>query len=100
MLHESAECSWPRCGESNRSIADASGRRQQGFRRLQAALHLFMAPISGNSWSESVSALSSVESSDLITAAFRGTAEYCVARGRFLLVVRPIPLDPIQITMV
>jgi DNA-binding transcriptional LysR family regulator len=47
-----------------------------------------------------ISALFLVESSDLVTAAFRRTAEYCVARGRFPLVLRPIPLDPIKITMV
>jgi DNA-binding transcriptional LysR family regulator len=47
-----------------------------------------------------ISALFLVESSDLVTAAFRSTAEYCIAQGRFPLVMRPLPLDPIGITMV
>lgn len=47
-----------------------------------------------------ISALFLVESSDLITAAFRSTAEYCIAQKRFPLVMRPLPLDPIPITMV
>lgn len=47
-----------------------------------------------------LSAFFLVESSDLITAVFRSTADYCIARGGFQLVARPLPVDPVQITMV
>jgi len=47
-----------------------------------------------------ISAFFLVESSDLITAVFRSTADYCIARGGFRLVARPLPVGPVQITMV
>ena len=47
-----------------------------------------------------ISALFLVESSDLVTAAFRSTAEYCLARSGFDIVSRPLPLGPVPITMV
>jgi DNA-binding transcriptional LysR family regulator len=47
-----------------------------------------------------ISAFFLVESSDLITAVFRSTADYCIRRAGLRLVARPLPLDPVQITMV
>jgi DNA-binding transcriptional LysR family regulator len=47
-----------------------------------------------------ISALFLVESSDLVTAAFRSTAEYCLARSGFDVVSRTLPLGPVPITMV
>jgi DNA-binding transcriptional LysR family regulator len=46
-----------------------------------------------------LSAFFLVENSDLITAVFKSTADYCIARGGFRLVARPLPLDPVRITM-
>lgn len=47
-----------------------------------------------------ISAFFLVESSDLVTAVFRSTAEYCMARAGFRVVARPLPFDPVEITMV
>jgi len=47
-----------------------------------------------------ISALFLVEGSDLVTAAFRSTADYCLARGGFDVISRALPLGPVPITMV
>jgi DNA-binding transcriptional LysR family regulator len=47
-----------------------------------------------------ISAFFLLENSDMITAVFRSAADYCIAHGGFRLVARPLPLDPIKITMV
>ncbi len=46
-----------------------------------------------------LSAFFLVENSDLVTAVFRSAADYCIARGDFRLVARPLPIDPVPITM-
>jgi DNA-binding transcriptional LysR family regulator len=46
-----------------------------------------------------LSAFLLVESSDLVTAVFRSTADYCTRNGRFRLTARRIALDPVAITM-
>ena len=47
-----------------------------------------------------ISAFYLMENSDQVTAVFRSAADYCIANGRFKLVARPLPLNPIDITMV
>ncbi len=47
-----------------------------------------------------ISALFLIETSDMVTAIFRSTADYCLAREGFRLIARQLPLDPVQITMV
>ena len=47
-----------------------------------------------------LSAFFLVESSDLVTTVFRSTAEYCLRRGSFRIAMRPLPLQPVPITMV
>lgn len=47
-----------------------------------------------------LAALFLVESSDLVTAVFRSAADYCIARGGFRMVARPLPLHAVPITMV
>ncbi len=47
-----------------------------------------------------ISAFFLIESSDLVAAVFRSTANYCTERGRFRLVARPLALDPVPIMMV
>ena len=47
-----------------------------------------------------LSAFFLVENSDMVTTAFRSTAEYCLTKASFRVIMRPLPLDPVPITMV
>jgi DNA-binding transcriptional LysR family regulator len=77
-----------------RPSGEAGSLLDHMLERKRAKRHISM------SVTQLISALFLVESSDLVTAAFRSTAEYCLARSGFDIIAHPLPLGPIPITMV